>query len=110
MKRYYKNNKLVNKPKQLLHKGKSYLNPKDEVLKEAGYTVEEFEPNIPIGEKYLKLYEKFKDNEHVQKVSPFIEAIKDKNKNKEAQIKKIFGDKNIVPFKSIFEKLKTNKK
>lgn len=47
MKRYYKNNQVVVRPKQLIHKGKTYLNPSDEVLIEAGYEIKEEEIVIP---------------------------------------------------------------
>lgn len=47
MKRYYKDNQVVARPKQLIHKGKTYLNPSDEVLIEAGYEIQEEEIVIP---------------------------------------------------------------
>lgn len=47
MKRYYKNNQVVARPKQLIHKGKTYLNPSDEVLIEAGYEIKEEEIVVP---------------------------------------------------------------
>jgi hypothetical protein len=37
--RYYKNNQIVARPKQLIHKGRTYLNPSDKVLIEAGYEI-----------------------------------------------------------------------
>lgn len=45
--RYYKNNQIVARPKQLIHKGRTYLNPTDEVLIEAGYEIKEEEVVIP---------------------------------------------------------------
>lgn len=47
MKKYYKNNQVVARPKQLIHKGKTYLNPSDEVLIEAGYEIKEEEIVVP---------------------------------------------------------------
>lgn len=47
MKRYYKDNQLVVRPKSLIHNGKTYLNPKDEVLVEAGYGIREEEIVVP---------------------------------------------------------------
>lgn len=47
MKRYYKDNQVVTRPKQLIHKGKTYLNPSDEVLIEAGYEIKEEEIVVP---------------------------------------------------------------
>lgn len=41
MKKYYKNNKWVNKPKSLIFKGKTYCPPTDELLIEAGYEIRE---------------------------------------------------------------------
>ena len=47
MKKYYKDNQLVTKPKSIVYKGKTYLNPKDEILVEAGYEIKEEEIVIP---------------------------------------------------------------
>lgn len=47
MKRYYKNNKLVAKPKALVYKGRTYLPPSDEILIKAGYEIKEEEIVIP---------------------------------------------------------------
>lgn len=47
MKKYYKDNQIVARPKSLIHKGKTYVNPKDEVLIEAGYEIKEEEIVIP---------------------------------------------------------------
>lgn len=47
MKRYYKDNQVVVRPKSLYHKGRTYLNPSDEVLIEAGYEIKEEEIVIP---------------------------------------------------------------
>lgn len=41
--RYYKNNQVVARPKSLIHKGKTYLNPTDEVLIDAGYEIKKEE-------------------------------------------------------------------
>ena len=43
MKKYYKNNQVVTRPKSIYHKGKTYLNPTDEVLIEAGYEIKDEE-------------------------------------------------------------------
>lgn len=48
MKKYYKDNQLTVKPKSIYHKGKTYLNPKDEILVEAGYEIKEEEIVIPL--------------------------------------------------------------
>lgn len=40
MKKYYKNNQLVVRPKILFHDGKTYLNPTDELLEQLGYKIE----------------------------------------------------------------------
>jgi hypothetical protein len=47
MKKYYKDNQVVARPKQLIHKGKTYLNPSDKVLIEAGYEIKEEEIVTP---------------------------------------------------------------
>lgn len=43
MKKYYKNNQVVARPKSLIHKGRTYLNPTDDVLLDAGYEIKEEE-------------------------------------------------------------------
>jgi hypothetical protein len=47
MKKYYKDNQIVVRPKSLVYKGKTYLNPSDEVLIEAGYEIKEEEIVTP---------------------------------------------------------------
>lgn len=47
MTRYYKNGQLVAKPKSLIFKGKTYLNPSDKILIEAGYEIKEEEIIVP---------------------------------------------------------------
>lgn len=47
MKRYYKNNQVVARPKSIYYKGKTYLNPSDKVLIEAGYEIKEEEIVTP---------------------------------------------------------------
>lgn len=47
MKKYYKNNKVVQRPKQIIFGGKTYLNPSDEVLVKAGYEIKEEEIVTP---------------------------------------------------------------
>ena len=47
MKKYYKDNQVVARPKSIYHKGKTYLNPSDEVLIEAGYEIKEEEIVTP---------------------------------------------------------------
>ena len=41
MKKYYKNNQLVVRPKVLFCNGKTHLNPTDELLEQLGYKIEE---------------------------------------------------------------------
>lgn len=48
MKKYYKNNQLVARPKSIIYKGCTYLNPKDELLKRAGYEIREEESQTPV--------------------------------------------------------------
>lgn len=45
--RYYKNNQIVARPKSLIHKGRTYLNPTDKVLINAGYEIKEEEIVVP---------------------------------------------------------------
>jgi hypothetical protein len=47
MKKYYKNNNVIQRPKQIIFGGKTYLNPSDEVLVKAGYEIKEEEIVIP---------------------------------------------------------------
>lgn len=47
MKKYYKNNKVVQRPRQIIFGGKTYLNPSDEVLVKAGYEIKEEEIVTP---------------------------------------------------------------
>ena len=47
MKKYYKQGQVVARPKSIYHKGKTYLNPSDEVLIEAGYEIKEEEIVTP---------------------------------------------------------------
>lgn len=47
MKKYYKNNKVIQRPKQIIFGGKTYLNPSDEVLVKAGYEIKEEEIVAP---------------------------------------------------------------
>lgn len=47
MKKYYKNNKVIQRPKQIIFGGKTYLNPSDEVLVKAGYEIKEEEIVTP---------------------------------------------------------------
>lgn len=42
MKQYYKDGKLVARPKSLIFGGCTYLNPRDEVLEKAGYEIKEY--------------------------------------------------------------------
>jgi hypothetical protein len=41
MKKYYKDNQEVKKPKILIHEGKVYPNPSDEQLQSFGYIIKE---------------------------------------------------------------------
>lgn len=43
MKKYYKNNQVVVKPKLIIYNSRLYLNPSDKVLIEAGYEIKEEE-------------------------------------------------------------------
>lgn len=47
MKKYYKNNQQVVKPKSLVFNGKTYLPPTDELLVQAGYEIREEEEVVP---------------------------------------------------------------
>lgn len=47
MKKYYKNNQQVVKPKSLVFNGKTYLPPTDGLLIQAGYEIREEEEVIP---------------------------------------------------------------
>lgn len=47
MKIYYKDNKVIQRPKQIIFGGRTYLNPSDEVLVKAGYEIKEEEIVIP---------------------------------------------------------------
>lgn len=47
MKKYYKNNKAIQRPKQIIFGGRTYLNPSDEVLVKAGYEIKEEEIVTP---------------------------------------------------------------
>lgn len=44
MKQYFKDGKLVARPKSLIFSGCTYLNPRDEVLEKAGYEIKEYVP------------------------------------------------------------------
>lgn len=48
MKQYYKNKQSVTRPKSLIYKGKTYLNPSDEILIQAGYEIKDIEPVKPV--------------------------------------------------------------
>lgn len=43
MKQYLKNNIVSHRPKSIIFNGKTYLNPKDEILISAGYEIKEVE-------------------------------------------------------------------
>jgi hypothetical protein len=47
MKRYYKDGKLVVKPKHLIVRGRTYVNPSDKVLIRLGYEIKEEAPQEP---------------------------------------------------------------
>lgn len=47
MKKYYKDGKLVVKPKHLIIRGRTYVNPSDNVLIRLGYEIKEEEIIIP---------------------------------------------------------------
>lgn len=47
MKRYYKDGKLVVKPKHLIVRGRTYVNPSDKVLIRLGYEIKEEEIVTP---------------------------------------------------------------
>ena len=48
MKKYLKNGVITPRPKSLIFEGKTYLNPKDEILIKAGYEIKEYEPEKPV--------------------------------------------------------------
>ena len=72
MKKYYKNNQLVVRPKVLFHDGKTYLNPTDELLEQLGYKIEDVEletqqkelPSINIEQLNEKFKQLFGRNEN----------------------------------------------
>jgi hypothetical protein len=43
MKKYYKDGKLVVKPKHLIVRGRTYVNPSDKILTKLGYEIKEEE-------------------------------------------------------------------
>jgi hypothetical protein len=47
MKKYYKDNQIVARPKSIYHKGFTHLNPSDKVLIDAGYEIKEEEIVTP---------------------------------------------------------------
>lgn len=47
MKKYYKNNQVVVKPKLIIYNNRLYLNPTDEVLIEVGYEIKKEEIVVP---------------------------------------------------------------
>lgn len=47
MKKYYKDGKLVVKPKHLIVRGRTYVNPSDKMLIKLGYEIKEEEVVIP---------------------------------------------------------------
>lgn len=52
---YYKNNQVVARPKSLIHKGRTYLNPTDDVLLDAGYEIKEEEIAVlPVTNETIK--------------------------------------------------------
>ena len=72
MKKYYKNNQLVVRPKVLFYDGKTHLNPTDELLEQLGYKIEEVEletqqketPSINIEQLNEKFKQLFGRNEN----------------------------------------------
>ena len=48
MKQYCKNGQVVTRPKSLTFGGRTYLNPKDEILIKAGYEIKDYEPIKPV--------------------------------------------------------------
>ena len=72
MKKYYKNNQLVVRPKVLFCNGKTHLNPTDELLEQLGYKIEEVEletqqkelPSINIEQLNEKFKQLFGRNEN----------------------------------------------
>lgn len=47
MKKYYKDGKLVVKPKHLIVRGRTYVNPSDDILTKLGYEIKEEEIVVP---------------------------------------------------------------
>lgn len=47
MKKYYKNNQVVARPKSLVYQYRTYLNPSDDILIKAGYEIKEEEIVVP---------------------------------------------------------------
>jgi hypothetical protein len=48
MKQYVKNGQVVTRPKSLIFEGRTYLNPKDDILIKAGYEIKDYEPVKPV--------------------------------------------------------------
>lgn len=76
MKKYYKNNQEVKRPKVLIYEGKVYSNPSDEQLQSFGYTIVEDKSDSPenrkiqrqrqqayekTADKYLLAYQAYKE-------------------------------------------------
>lgn len=47
MKKYYKNNQIVARPKSVVYQYRTYLNPSDDILIKAGYEIKEEELVTP---------------------------------------------------------------
>ena len=54
MKKYYKNNKEVPKPRLIIHNRKTYINPNDNLLIEAGYEIVNDDDKKPTNEDIKK--------------------------------------------------------
>lgn len=48
MKQYIKNGQIAARPKSLTFGGRTYLNPKDEIIIKAGYEIKDYEPVKPV--------------------------------------------------------------
>jgi hypothetical protein len=65
MKKYYKDNQKVNRPKVLIYEDKVYPNPSDELIQQCGYTIVEDNRDSPanrlIRQERQNAYEKTAD-------------------------------------------------
>lgn len=73
MKKYYKNNQLVVRPKVLFYDGKTHLNPTDELLEQLGYKIEKVE---------LKTQQKESSSINIEQLNEKFKQLFGRNENK----------------------------